>query len=333
MKTITFFNNKGGVGTTTLVYHLAWMLSELGVDVIAADLDPQSNLTSAFLPEEKVAELWSEGSKSVLAAVQPLLDRLGDFKAPHIEQIERISLIPGDLALTAYEDRLALAWPACLDDNVANAADAFRVMGSFRRIIQAAAEISKAQVALIDVGPNLGAINRAALIASDYVVMPIGADLFSLRGLETLGPKLREWREGWHTRRVKGTAPKGWTLPEGRMEPVGYVVLQHAVARADRPFKAYQRWIDRIPSNYRRAVLGQEIDERTPEQDPNRLATLKHYRSLMPMAQDARKPIFALKPADGAIGSNVEAVKNARSDFETLATRIAKECGIEALLV
>jgi len=48
MKTIAFFNNKGGVGKTTLVYHLAWMFADMGHDVIAADLDPQSNLTSMF---------------------------------------------------------------------------------------------------------------------------------------------------------------------------------------------------------------------------------------------------------------------------------------------
>ena len=27
---LTFFNNKGGVGKTSLVYHLAWMLSDMG---------------------------------------------------------------------------------------------------------------------------------------------------------------------------------------------------------------------------------------------------------------------------------------------------------------
>ena len=49
MIVIAFFNNKGGVGKTTLVYHLAWMFAEMGVNVVAADLDPQSNLTSMFL--------------------------------------------------------------------------------------------------------------------------------------------------------------------------------------------------------------------------------------------------------------------------------------------
>jgi cellulose biosynthesis protein BcsQ len=43
---VTFFNNKGGVGKASLVYHLAWMLSELDRRVLLADLDPQANLRS-----------------------------------------------------------------------------------------------------------------------------------------------------------------------------------------------------------------------------------------------------------------------------------------------
>jgi chromosome partitioning protein len=54
MRTVTFFNNKGGVGKTTTVYHVAWMLSELGIKTIAIDLDPQSNLTSMFLNDERL---------------------------------------------------------------------------------------------------------------------------------------------------------------------------------------------------------------------------------------------------------------------------------------
>ena len=48
---VAFFNNKGGVGKTSLVYHLAWMYADLGVRVVAADLDPQANLTAAFIDE------------------------------------------------------------------------------------------------------------------------------------------------------------------------------------------------------------------------------------------------------------------------------------------
>ncbi len=54
MKSIIFFNNKrGGVGKTTTVYHVAWMLSELGIKTIAIDLDPQSNLTFMFMQFKK----------------------------------------------------------------------------------------------------------------------------------------------------------------------------------------------------------------------------------------------------------------------------------------
>ena len=39
MITIAFFNNKGGVGKTSLVYHLAWMYADLGISTVAVDID------------------------------------------------------------------------------------------------------------------------------------------------------------------------------------------------------------------------------------------------------------------------------------------------------
>ncbi|WP_226941362.1 ParA family protein [Janthinobacterium violaceinigrum] len=44
MKILSVFNNKGGVGKTTLTYHLAHSLSELGNKVLIIDADPQCNL-------------------------------------------------------------------------------------------------------------------------------------------------------------------------------------------------------------------------------------------------------------------------------------------------
>ena len=51
----------------------------------------------------------------------------------------------------------------------------------------------------------------------------------------------------------------------------------------------------------------------------HRLAQLKDYRSLMPMAQEASKPMFLLKPADGAIGGHQQAVTDCYQDFRRLA--------------
>ncbi|MEO6595269.1 MAG: ParA family protein [Planctomycetota bacterium] len=173
---------------------------------------------------------------------------------------------------------------------------------------------------LIDVGPNLGAINRAALIASEHVVIPLGPDLFSLQGLRNLGPQLREWRRVWTELRKK-SPDRHLDLPAGQITPLGYVVMQHGM-RVNRPPKAYQRWIERFPGAYRECVL----DETEPlppsaERDPHCLAMLKHYRSLIPMAMEAKKPVFALNPADGAIGAHGQAVRSAYDDFLALAQR------------
>ncbi len=74
MTTVGFFNNKGGVGKTSIVYHLAWVFADLGVNVVAADFDPQANLTSMFLEEERLEKLWpeSEHHKSIMEARKPI---------------------------------------------------------------------------------------------------------------------------------------------------------------------------------------------------------------------------------------------------------------------
>lgn len=330
-RTIAFFNNKGGVGKTTLVYHLAWMFSELGIRVIVVDLDPQSNLTSALLDDDRIEELLNkeDGEQTILGPIRPLIERLGDIKPAHIEVRENIGLISGALELNEFEDRLSQAWSACLDDNPANAADGFRVMSAFYRVIQRAAEAFGASLALIDVGPNLGAINRAALVAADDVIVPLAPDLFSLRGLRNLGPKLREWNSGWahRVRQGKGKLPKQVELPGGLMRPLGYVVLQHAVRR-DQPLKSFQRWLDRIPETYREAVLNARPRVNRLARDPEMLASLKNYRSLMPLAQEARKPVFALRPADGAIGATAMAALDSYADFEALAREVARRVGL-----
>jgi len=61
VKTIALFNNKGGVGKTTLCFHLAHMISRMDRRVVAVDLDPQANLTAYFLGIEEIEALW-EGS-------------------------------------------------------------------------------------------------------------------------------------------------------------------------------------------------------------------------------------------------------------------------------
>jgi cellulose biosynthesis protein BcsQ len=333
---IAFFNNKGGVGKTSLVYHLAWMYFDLGLKVVAADLDPQANLTAAFVEEDRLEEIW-EGdmninlninsninSHTIFRCIKPLLSGTGDISHPHLEKVDHgLHLLVGDLQLSGFEDELSSQWSDCLDRKER----AFRVISAFWRLVSQAAESTEADVVLMDLGPNLGAINRAALIAADYVVVPLSPDLFSLQGLKNLGPTLRRWREEWQERIPKNPVSDRLPLPKGQMQPIGYVVLQHGV-RYDRPVKAFEKWIDRIPKTYSTEVIQSSVSDQTLATDSNRLALLKHYQSLMPMAQESRKPIFHLKPADGAIGAHTKAVTSVYHDFKALAQEIADRTGL-----
>lgn len=327
MKTIAFFNNKGGVGKTSLVYHLAHMLAEQELSVVAIDLDPQANLSSMFLDDTRMETLWKpEHYETVYSAIEPLLDGTGDVQTPHVERItERLGLVVGDLSLSPAEDELSSQWADCLDGR----ARAFRVISAFWRVIEGATKETNAEIALIDVGPNLGAINRAALVAANYVVIPLAPDLFSLEGLRNLGPTLRKWRSDWK-RRLENAPDIQLSLPAGEIRPLGYVVLQHGV-RVSRPVKAYERWIAQIPRTYREKVLAEQVIGQPPPavDDPYCLAMLKHYRSLMPLAMEAHKPMFRLKPADGAIGAHVSAVRDCYADFCSLARKIVSGAGVE----
>ena len=272
-------------------------------------------------------DLWPDGDRrdTVYGAVQPLLDGIGDVEDPYTEEIdENLSLLVGDLKLSASEDELNSQWPQCLDRKPR----AFRVMSAFYRVMRSASQQRAADVVLIDVGPNLGAINRAAIISAQHVVIPLAPDIYSLQGLANLGPTLRRWREEWGDRLDRAPEPK-LKLPTGMMAPAGYVVMQHAI-RLDRPVKAYAKWMGRIPGKYREAVLDRDSKDAPAMvgEDPECLAELKHYRSLMPMAMEVHKPMFHLKPADGAIGAHVKAVADCYHDFRALARKIATRCGL-----
>jgi chromosome partitioning protein len=324
VRTVAFVNNVDGVGKTTLVYHLAWILGQRGETVLIADLDPQANLTRLFLPEERLEVLWSAGEHaySIVGPLRRVLGGQREVPAPHVERVASgIALVAGDPALSALEEGFAEAWFRCR----AGEERAVSVMTALGTALRKAAVATDAAWLLVDTASNLGAMTRSALIASDSVVIPLVPDLFSQQGLRTLGPALRAWRSTWASA-LQATGLRPLHAPRGDFEPLGYVVMHHGT-RESRSSKAYQRWVDRFPSVYRESVL----DLMTPglptsvEQDAHCLAILKHYRSLMPMALKARKPVFSLTPADGAIGAHADAVKLAGADFLALANRIDEE--------
>ena len=314
MKSIAFFNNKGGVGKTSVIYHLAWMFADLGKRVVLGDLDPRSNLTALCFKDEPFDKLYrSHSPGTIYTAIEPLKRGVGDlcFFDP-VSVTEGLAIIPGDLLLSDFEDDLYAAWPRCLERDER----AFRITAAFHRVIRDSGARHGADIALIDTGPTFGALSRAALIAADFVVIPVTADRLSLRGLGNVGLRLKSWREEWRERR--NSAPAfDFALPSGCMRPIGYVVSLHSEL-AGAVTRIAQRWTVELPSAYRAAVESPQI----PDSDLS-LGRIKDYRSLIAMAQEARRPMFKLRPGDGAIGGHQGAVAAAYNDFEKLAREVA----------
>ena len=322
MKTIAFFNNKGGVGTTSLVYHLAWMFSELDYRVVVADFDPQADLSEMLLGASRLESLFEATSgKTIDGNLASLFKGTGDIAAqPHIEKIEeRIGLLAGDLLLATRTEELAECWSRCLDGEER----AFRITTAFARLVATANDLFAADLVLLDVGPTLGPLNWAALIASDYVIIPLATDWFSLQGLCNAGSALADWRKAWRKRLDAKPNHLDFALPSGNMQPLGYVVRRRVI-RLDRPVQALHKWISRIPEEYRRAVLQCDAPTTpTIDADEHLLANLQEYRALMPLAQEANKPMFMLKPADGALGAYMNAVVSCYQDYRSLAEKIS----------
>jgi cellulose biosynthesis protein BcsQ len=278
-----------------------------------------------FVNDERLEALESGGESkhTVFSPLVPLLKDEGGIAEPYVEDVEGIGLLIGDLELSGLDDELSKQWAHCLSGE----SRAFRVICGFHTVLTKAARARSADIVLVDVGPNLGSINRAALIAADAVVIPLAPDLVSLKGLENLGPQLREWQHGWQERLAKKPAELT-DVPAGTMQPLGYVVMQHAV-RQDRPVKAYERFMRRIPMTYQESVLNTKNKAfPTIAEDEHCLATLWPYGSLMSLAQQARKPMFHLKAADGAIGAHGEAVRRCQEAYEHLARNLADKAGI-----
>lgn len=321
MKRIAFFSTKSGVGKTTLAYHVAHRMVDLGERVLLVDLDPQSALTATCVSEQRMEELWpdqDEHPETILGSIQHLFRGIPRVSRPHVEDLrEGLALVPGDLRLSMFEDLLSSAWAG----GPRTDSSASFVFSAFQAAMNSAAEHHAADVVLIDVGPNLGAITRSALLAADFVITPLAPDLYSVESLHDLGETFDRWREGpEYWRRENKNTDK--SLYAGRVRPLGYVVA-HGIVRLQSPVRSYAKWLARLPEAYHHGLLGEVAPSITPTtEDPWCLGVMRNYQSLMLLARDAQKPMFHLKPGDGAIGAHMEAVLRCREDFDRLAKSI-----------
>jgi cellulose biosynthesis protein BcsQ len=316
MKVVSFFNHKGGVGKTTIVFNTALALKELGHSVLLVDADAQANLSGLALTEERYDRALDEG-QTIWESVSPLVTGAGDLKSVEPISIRKSAwILPGDIRLSNFEAILPVGWTEAL----AGEARGFRVTSASHRLFRTLGKRVDADYVFVDLGPNVGALNRSALIATDGFVVPLAPDLFSLMALPSVGNSIRDWSRQWRT--ALGNRPGGlnFDLPDASPKPLGYVSQQFSVY-GKRPAAAFRIWLRRIDKAYEEGIL-------TPLGIPGRdgspeLGSLPNFASLVPLAQKANRALFELS-GNEARGAQYTRARSTRDLFESIAKRIVE---------
>jgi cellulose biosynthesis protein BcsQ len=315
MISISLFNNKGGVGKTTLTCNIAAHFAlELRKRVLLVDCDPQCNTTQLVLDDETTQRLYKQRESrsktgTILDVVRPL--QVGDAAidanvSPILASANRFGtdLLAGHPRLSIVEDILSQAW----------AEAAAGTIGGLRKSNWVTALCTsldaKYDVAFFDIGPSLGSLNRTVLLGTQYFMSPMGADVFSIFGIKNIS----EWLSHWLRTYEKGVDLSQQDSPGAladfsvEMEPrinhgfVGYTVQQYITKSKGgvrRPTKAYERLLEDIPNEVA-ASLGAFA---APNLVTMHLGDVPHMYSLVPLAQSVNAPIRELVATDGLVGS------------------------------
>lgn len=324
MKTISFFNHKGGVGKTTLVFNTGLALTQLGHRVLFVDADAQANLTSAALAVNENEEVL-QSNRTIYGALLPVIESTGDLAAiAPMEVRSGAYLLPGDIRLSAFEEILPQAWT----EGLAGLRRGFQVSSAMYRLIGRLGEQVGADYAFVDLGPNVGALNRAIMIASDGFVVPLSPDLFSLTALPSVGASATRWILDWQAALQSAKRAKvdlgDLDLPDGAPSPLGYVSQQFVTYRKA-PAAAFLKWSKRIPKAYENGIvnpMAEDADIKVP-QAPHLLGEVKNLSSLIPMAQQANRAIFELTGTQ-ARGAQYTRAQDTFDLFAALAQRIVE---------
>ncbi|SXE67072.1 ParA family protein [Klebsiella variicola] len=329
MKSIVFFNNKGGVGKTTLLCNIASIFAlEFGKKVLVIDTDPQCNSTTYCISEEEVEKLYTKPKRNTIEVFfEPLKKGKGylDTTIPPIKTKRfGFDLIPGDPKLSLREDLLASDWKSATSGDARGLQTNFVIKDLLLKYS------NDYDYIFIDVGPSLGALNRSILIASDYYVVPMSVDMFSLSAIENISISLEKWEQSisrsleLHEEEENDKFMINGQEITWSLKFIGYAVQQYTaktVSGSKRPVRAYERINKKIPSLISKYLL----KEQDGDIENFKLGEIQNLHSLVPLSQSANCPIFKLKSSDGVVGAHFTMVKDAKNIFENIAIKIQKQ--------
>ena len=343
LKIVSVFNNKGGVGKSTLSFHLAHALSEQGIKTLLIDLDPQSNLTLQCLDTETLERMWTEEEPYIedfQAAVEASGDTYESFIATPrsihclLKPVEdgvyesfvlgavhtlndNLGLIPGRLSLHTYEDKLAKSW----SDAFMGEPQAIRLLSAIRSLCLEASKQHGYQVAILDTSPSLGMMNRVIISTSTGFFVPCMPDMFSTFGLTNIGLALRAWRAQFETMYSLLSDKKRGNFPNHFVKFLGYTIFN------SRRYNG-QNELDLATAHYNYAkMVPQIIAERIPAESYSHLSgeviskpigekAIMHSHNTFPaMAQKYRVPMWMVPSHERLLPEDKSTISGNRAEY------------------
>jgi len=345
MKSVAIFNNKGGVGKTTLTYHAACALSGLGHKTLLVDLDPQSSLTLYGASEEEIDDTWaaeepyiedfskarSEVSpqefsellsypRSTHFLLKPTEDGTAEFdELPPPKWLPNdLGLISGRLSLHMYEDRIASRW----SDAYRGDPLAIRTITKIRRLCEHYAQVHGFEYALVDTSPSLGIMNKVIISTLDGFLIPCAPDVFSLYGIANIGRSLTRWKAEFETMYQLLSEAKRESFPGRFVRFLGFTIYnaRRYAGQNDLDLaSAHYNYAKKIPATIER-YIGESIRSHLNEEQiktPVGGNQIMHSHSTLPnMAQKYRLPIWQVPASDDLEGGDKSTIRGNRRRYE-----------------
>ncbi|EBB0845104.1 ParA family protein [Klebsiella pneumoniae] len=350
MSSIAIFNNKGGVGKSTMTYHLAYALAESGKKTLMIDLDPQSNLSLFVLDDEQIEEIWDaeepfiedyekaksdcsdiefnqihNAPRSIHYILKPSEDGQSEEVQlpPSIKVNNNLHLIPGRLTLHLFENKLSKQW----SEAFLGEPQALRVITAIRRICKIYTEKLGFDVILIDTSPSLGILNKVIISNSDGFLIPCAPDMFSGYGIKNIGNALKTWKKDFDTMMSLLPNSKRTYLPNKFVKLIGYTIY-NAKKREDasnplKIAKAHYNWAEKLPSKILDHIPEEcyaPIPKETIKQFIGGNSIIYGHATMPANAQKYKKPMWLLPSSDSIYDPQDRSTINGRRD-EYLATR------------
>jgi len=329
MKSIVMFNNKGGVGKTTLLCNMASYLQiKHHKKVLVVDADPQCNATTYMFSDEEIEKIYDK-KQTINKIIEPLMKGRGYISTdlPIITSPNfGIDIIPGDTKLSLSEDFLSKDW---IDGKSGD----FRGLQTtlvFKDLLIKVEKL-KYDYVFFDVGPSLGALNRSVLVANDFYIVPMSSDIFSLQAIENISKSLSTWEsqlnrglsdyyENANEKFCIGDKEVKWSLIF-----VGYITQQYIAKTKNgvkQPVNAFEKIIRKIPQ----AISILESKNKSPLHI-SKLGEIPTLNSLIPLSQSSYVPIFSLKTEHGVVGSHFNKVKEYEQTISKIVNHLLKNIG------